>query len=386
MPKIQLTDTAVKALAPPQRGQVTYWDQNIAGFGVRVSQGGRKSFVLVWGTSRKRTTLGTYPAISLKDARNEAKRLISIKTLKKHEPRIIEKSYADARDAYLKDCSERNREKTVADYTRLLNRHFKFGKTLVSEITRDDIASKVARLKHTPTEQLYAFVVLKTFFNWAVQNDYAYENPMRTLRRPIKPAARERVLTANELRIVYARAGSYPHPFGGIVWLLILTGQRKSEIGALKWKWIDRNDKTITFPGTSTKNHRTHTIPYGEQVTLLLEDIPKTSEYLFPAQKKHVRGKPTTVFNGWPKAKREFDKGLDVAPYTLHDLRRTFSSNLSMLGTPIHVTEKLLNHVSGVVSGVAAIYNRHSYMDEMRAAIETYEAYLEDLSSEDGRA
>ena len=83
---------------------------------------------------------------------------------------------------------------------------------------------------------------------------------------------------------------------------------------------------------------------------------------------------------GWAPTKPKFDATLEnVAPYTLHDLRRTFSSCLAALGTPIHVTEKLLNHVSGTVSGVAAIYNRHTYMDEMREAITDYEETLATL-------
>ena len=81
-------------------------------------------------------------------------------------------------------------------------------------------------------------------------------------------------------------------------------------------------------------------------------------------------------FSGWSKAKREFDEGLNFSDYTLHDLRRTFSSNLAKIGVPIHVTEKILNHVSGTVSGVAAIYNRHSYADEMQEAMVNHEKYL----------
>ncbi|HUE45424.1 MAG TPA: tyrosine-type recombinase/integrase, partial [Aestuariivirgaceae bacterium] len=172
-------------------------------------------------------------------------------------------------------------------------------------------------------------------------------------------------------------AGLQPYPFGPIVQLLVLTGQRRSEIAALRREWVNNDERRITFPGTITKNRRTHVIPYGDNVHRILSDLPNVGDDYFPAARTHVRGKPTTVFNGWSKAKAEFSKTLDnVAPWTLHDLRRTLSSTLAALGTPIHVTEKLLNHTSGTVSGVAAIYNRYNYMPEMHTAVAAFEGCL----------
>ena len=85
------------------------------------------------------------------------------------------------------------------------------------------------------------------------------------------------------------------------------------------------------------------------------------------------------TFRGWSKSKREFDALISITGYTLHDLRRTYSSNLARLGVPIHVTERLLNHISGTVSGVAAVYNRYTYADEMREASTAYETHLAKL-------
>ena len=112
----------------------------------------------------------------------------------------------------------------------------------------------------------------------------------------------------------------------------------------------------------------------------MLEAVPLQGDYLFPAARSHVRGKPTTTFNGWSKAKTMLDdKLVSVAAWTLHDLRRTFATNLAALGVPIQVTEKILNHVSGTISGVAAVYNRHTYMDEMREAVGLWEKKLQSL-------
>jgi integrase len=199
---------------------------------------------------------------------------------------------------------------------------------------------------------------------------------------PAATYSRERVLTGEELAAVYTAARDYPYPFGPIVALLVLTGQRRGEVAALRWEWIDTDQRMITVPSSITKNKRAHRFPYGDSVAAVLANLPELNEYVFPSSRGHVRHQPTTVFNGWSNAKVAFDQRLEhVAPYTLPDLRRTFSSNLAALGTPIHVTEKLLNHVSGTLGGVAAIYNRHTYIDEMREAINAYEKHLNSLCS-----
>ena len=102
-----------------------------------------------------------------------------------------------------------------------------------------------------------------------------------------------------------------------------------------------------------------------------------TAQYFFPARGSQV------PFNGWSKCKNALDKKVAITPWTLHDLRRTFATQLAALGTPIHITERLLNHVSGTQSGIVAVYQRHNYMDEMRAAIERYETHLAALLASD---
>jgi integrase len=152
-----------------------------------------------------------------------------------------------------------------------------------------------------------------------------------------------------------------------------LTGQRRGEIGALEGSMVDFMTKTITLPSRLTKNKREHRFPFGTTAEAILCEYHREG-FLFPA------GDTDNSFSAWSKSKTALDKATGTVEWTLHDLRRTFATQLAALGTPIHVTEKLLNHVSGTISGVAAIYNRHAYMDEMRAAIEAYEHHLADLS------
>ena len=156
-------------------------------------------------------------------------------------------------------------------------------------------------------------------------------------------------------------ATAYPFPFGAVVRLLILTGQRRGEIGLLRWHWIDEQKRVITLPAEFTKNRRSHTLPYGQMVADILAELPRTSSYVFPPAHEHLKGAGVTAVNGWSNLKRTFDRLLDnMVPWTLHDLRRTFATNLAALGVRLEVTEKLLNHVSGSFGGIAVgIYQRH---------------------------
>jgi len=374
MPRVNLTDLTVKTLPLPERGQVTYWDDSLSGFGVRVSQGGSKSFVLVHGVNRQRETLGRYPTISLRQARDQAKKKQAEITLGIEQNRSI--SFKDARELFLEDCRSKNKKNTVDYYRKRLDIHFRFGRKRLDEISRTDIQSRIRRSQVSPPEQHHAFVAIRTFLNWALREQFIEISPIAAMKPPGPPKPRERVLSNGELQEVFTKSMQQPYPFGTIVSLLILTGMRRYEVASLEWDWIDRNDRMITLPATLTKNNRTHAQPYGDLVTDVLELIPRTSNYLFPS-----RSGKGTVFNGWGKSKAQIDaKFENVDPFTLHDLRRTFATIHAKIGTPIHVTEKLLNHVAGTISGVAAVYNRHSYLDEMRDAIDQYDSYVAGLT------
>jgi integrase len=255
------------------------------------------------------------------------------------------------------------------EYRRHLTKHFPFSKML-GEVSRSDIMEIVSNLKSRPSEAQHAFIAMRTMMNWAVRRGYLETSPVPSMR--FKASTRARILTEDELRAVWGRAIETGYPYGTIVLLLILTGQRRGEIAGLRRAWI--KDGWITFPIGFTKNKREHRIPLGNFAKIILESIASKTDLLFPA-----RGRTDVPFSGWSKSKKEFDRVLGFSDYTLHDLRRTFSSNLAKLAVPIHVTEKLLNHVSGTVSGVAAVYNRHSYADEMREAMAIYEKYLTKL-------
>ena len=365
---MSLTDLQIKRLKVPDQGQKTYFDASLRGFGVRVSQGGAKTFIVLLGKDRRRRTIGRYPDMSLSEARAIAKKA-QADLLLDNPPHSIEKpkvAFSAARDRFLADCERRNKASTAAEYRRLLLRHFPFDGDL-DDIERPRLSQLIEALHRTPGEQKHAFVAIRTMMNWCVKRGLIDASPVPPISFPV--STRSRILTDDELRSVWLRAEEYGYPYGNIVQLLILTGQRRGEIASLRRSWI--REDGIEFPSGFTKNKREHFMPLGQRAREIIEGVPEGTELLFPA-----RGAKDRPFCGWSKAKPAFDRQLDVPHYTLHDLRRTFSSNMARFGTPIHITERILNHVSGAISGVAAIYNRHSYRTEMRAAVDAYEAEL----------
>lgn len=336
-----LTDLAIKKLPIPKNGQKVYYEPS--GLGVRISQGGTKSFVVQIGNNRRRKTLGRYPQMSLKAARSKACQVIG-----DADPYATIKSSESLIEEFLIQCKRRNKPRTVADYTRILNKHFP--KADIHGIERSTLQRKLVTLSNTPAEQFHTTAVFNTFLNWCMNTGYIEINPLAGLKNQGKLNNRERVLSDKELAAVWSAIPD--DRFGILVKLMILTGQRKSEISHLQFE-----DDIANLPGQFAKNGRDHRFPVGEFTKQIYA--------------------PNTTWNGWSKSKSRLDRASEVSGWTFHDLRRTFATNHARLGTPIHVLEKMLNHVSGTISGVAAVYNRYSYMDEMREACLKYEMWLE---------
>ena len=364
--KIRLTDLAVKKLPLSEAGQVTYWDELTPNFGIRCSARS-KSYIVLLGDRRKRKTLGRYPKMSLAEARKQAKVLISQQAMTPDSGE--ERVYQAVVRAYLDDCEGRVRPNTMKGY-RLYLEGITFAGS-INQVTQAQVIKGIRNNTPSSSSQNYAFTTFKVFFNWAVRRQYLSHNPLSALKRPHKSSPRERVLDDDELKVLLAYCRSVNDRFTQIVELLIYTGQRKGEIANLEWQEVD-GDRLI-LPAVRTKNKREHVVPIGNHAQNLLHRIEGSATYVFGLS---TDDKP---FNGFGKSTKRMLTDTGLGHFTLHDLRRTFATNHARIGTPIHVTERLLNHVSGTISGVAAVYNRHSYMDEMRTAVGECDAYLENI-------
>lgn len=331
--QVKLTDITIRQLPNPEKGHKMYWDTVVPGFGVRVTAKS-KAYFIVYGTERRSKTLGKYPAMPLKTARDEAKRFQVTDTPKQQLQRLT-----DAREAYLRECDTKNAKKTVDQYRLYLE---KVNKQSLSDVTRSDV----------DLNSPHAVMAWKVFFNWCIRNELTDSNPFAHTQAKWK--SRNRVLTDGEIKKVWAY--EFP-PYSTYLKLLLLTGQRVNQFAQFQHSWI--HDDLIHFPAEVMKGGRAHTLPVTPMVADLLD--------------KHQ------PFNGWSKAKSRIDKFVTIPHWTNHDLRRTHSTIQAKLGTPLHVTEAILSHTSGQVSGIAAIYNQYDYLNESRTALVRLEDYVKQL-------
>jgi integrase len=141
----------------------------------------------------------------------------------------------------------------------------------------------------------------------------------------------------------------------------------------LQWSEIDLARKMIVLPPARTKNGRKHELPLSRQALAIIERQPRrnSSAFLF----SDVKG-----FRNWDAAKARLDQRLHIAPWVIHDMRRSAATGMAELGVQPHVIESVLNHVSGHKAGVAGIYNRAKYADEMRLALQRWADHVEAIT------
>ena len=364
---MRLTDVTIRTLKAPAKGAVIFYDDHITGFGIRISEGGTKSFIITHGRRRERETLGRVGVVSLQEARAEAKRRLAEYTLGKERPRT--KSWDEAVTEYLTEVAAKRKPRTHDSYKYALNRHFKYGTTKLSELRPHDLHKNLDRLLNRPAEQQHAFVALRAFIRWAYRKHYLERNPMDRMRAPHPYVPRERVLTDEELKKVWHAAGD--DVFGRIVKMLILTGQREGEVVKLTGSMV--GDDQITIPKWLAKNSREHRLPLGTLAKEVLGSSVSPDTYYFPAVGK---AKP---FGSFATRKRYLDERSGVSNWRIHDLRRTFASGLASIGVQIPVIERMLNHISGSFGGIVGVYQRYNYMPEMRDAIARWEKHVQEL-------
>jgi integrase len=382
------TDLMLRKLTSNGQDRLEIWDARIPAFGVRVSSAGTKTFILMYrhrGRPR-RLTLGRYPVLSLADARTKAtEALLTING--GADPALAEQAVDDptyqfdavATSFVTRHCNVRNKASTAKETERLLNKHFvsAWKKRDVRDIRQSHINEILDALvaDDKPSEANHALGVIKTLFRWCMDRDMIAVSPCMKVKKPAKHGSRARVLSEAELKAVWGVLEPEGYPFGTMTKLLILTGQRRGEVTQMRWSQLDLKAKTWLIPAELSKNGREHLLPLSDHAMAVVKSVPKLdNDLLFPA-----RGNDENVVSGFTRAKNRLDKLSGVTGWTLHDLRRTTATFLGKLDTPPHVIERVLNHVSGSFAGVAGVYNRHPYLDEMQKALQAWGSYLVDL-------
>ena len=371
MRKVALTEISVRAIKAPERGQLTVWDTH-SPLGVRVSQGGSKTFIVMLG-SGKRHVIGRFGIIMLAEARTEARRILAEKTLGIRKI-VSTITFASALSTFLEDHYRDKKPRTEHEAKRLLERHFlpAFRAKALADIGDLEIGRCLDKIKGTPSEQLHAFRAIRTMLRWSTRppRRYIAHSPLEGYQAPSQDRKGTRILSDKELAAVWHAANGQ---FGDMVKLLILWGTRNGETGRLRRSWLEKS--VLTIPGAYTKNKRDHAIPILPIARSILEEQPKGSDYFFPGKS------PGTHFNdgSWGKFKQGLDKTSGVYGWQLRDLRRTFRSNMPKIGVSRELSERLVNHVTGVKTELDEIYDRYEYVEEKRAALRKWEARLHQI-------
>jgi integrase len=372
---MKLTQSVVEKLTPPAgKADFIAWDAALPGFGLRVREGGSRTFVAQYkiGLKTRRLTLGSTKKLTLEQARKEAKKQLANVAAggdpqgeKAKARATATETFKAVTEGFIRHQTGRLRPSTMystrhylLDYCRRLH------DLNIAVITRREVASVLATIAtdHGKVAADRARSALSAMFAWAVGAGLVDANPVIGTNKHAGATSRDRVLSNEELAAIWLAAGD--DSYGRVVKLLILTGQRRDEIADLRRSEI--TDTAIELPGERTKNHRPHVVPLSDPAKAVIEEQLKATHHEFIFGKHRFSG-----FSGFSKAKAQLNAKLPgMKPWQLHDIRRSVATGMAELGIEPHVIEAVLNHVSGHRAGVAGIYNKATYLEPKAKALD----------------
>lgn len=367
-------------------------DAIVQGFGVRRQKDGAYYYLRFRknGVQQMRS-IGRHGSPWTPDtARNEAKRLLGA-VVGGDDPfaqPLTTESFGHEVIRYLERKRQAMKSRAFEEVERHLTNHAApLHRLRLGEIDRRVIAQRLGEIETAsgPVARNRVRSSLSAFFSWAVTEGLLDANPVQGTAKLDEGGSRERTLTPEELRELWAVLDAEPNAqYADITRLLILTGQRREEIGGLRWSEIERG--SIVLPPERTKNSRQHEVPLSRQAKAILERQSKRKGRDF------VFGIGELGFSGWSDCKARLDQALlalrrktnrkakAMPDWRLHDLRRTCATGMAEFGVQPHIIEAVLNHVSGHKAGVAGIYNRARYAGEMRDALQRWADHLDQIT------
>jgi integrase len=357
------------------------WDPELRGFGVR-ARGGGKFYVLKFrsGHTQRWHTIGRHGSPwTPEQARKEARRLLGELATGKiphHGSTPVATAVAGFIEAHCRHL--RSGGQTAA----LLHRHVisRWGARTLGSIGHGDIAMLLREVQGADkTKRIHIAnqvrLALSRFFKWAISE---------ALIPPVNPVAgteprrgeipRERVLTDEEVGKVWETARDWP--YGAVVRLLLATGQRRGEVGGMRWSELDLEGRMWRLPKERTKGNREHTVPLNDLAVAILAGCPRIegNDWVFS-----TRAKPQAGYGGWSRAKAALDVRCGVSDWRLHDLRRTVATGMQAAGVLPHTVAAVLNHSTAGLFGVTAIYLRDRQEEAKRAAMSVWDRRLRDI-------
>jgi integrase len=396
------------ASVKPRSSDWIMWDGGdgaVKGLGLKVTPTGKKIYILKYrmaggrAAPTRRFTIGDSGGWTPKTARIKARALLS-QISDGHDPMLEkQRERVGTMKALVADyikAFEQDGARDAGEAGRIMNRIIvpAWGSRATASIGKADVRYLVKSIhrRGAPVMANRTLSVIKRLFAYAVENDLVEHHPAPTMKPLATEESRHRTLSDSELIEVWRAADSLGWPFGQAVKLMILTGQRREEVGGLAKSEIDRPKGLWSLPPERTKNNQPHDVHLTPQMLAVLDALPNVSKKLY------FTTTGDTPISGWSKAKTQLDAkilagrqeaakaaGMDLdevkpmADWIFHDLRRTMTTKLNELGVSEKVADILINHRAKKKGGVAAVYNRYQYMAERKAALELWCRHFDQL-------
>lgn len=406
MVSTRITKRTVDA-ARPAASNSFIWDEDLRGFGLKVTPAGSKSYILQYRmggreAATKRHTIGKHGSPWAPDsARKEAERLM-VFVRQGVDPSDVERrrrreavtlAFGDYADRFVDLYLKEHWRDSWKEGKRILDKNVKpvFGSRSLATITRADVAELLDSYADRPAMKKNTHSVLRKLFKWAANRGDIASSPIAEMQGPKAVQSRRRVLSHEELVCAWLAAGKLNYPWQPVIRLLIATLQRRDEVAGLPWAELDIENATWELPAERAKNDEGHRVPLNALALNEILAVPRTKRGLL------FTTTGTTAVSGFSRAKRRLDaymlqimktraaeRGEDaedvvLAHWRLHDIRRTGTTNLQALGVQIEVTEAVINHISGSTAGVAGVYNRFKYDPQKRSALEAWNQKLNEI-------
>jgi len=380
-----LTAKTIDALKPAAKRYDVH-DVLCPGLSVRVGKQGLKIWTVKYryGLKQRRLRLGVYPRVSLVQAREKAFEAlrnvdegIDPATRRRQLSLRVEAVCTDFIRQYAKP-----RNSSWLEAERILQRELvaAFGQRDIRDIKRGDILELMdAAIERGSTYQANRILShVRKLLNWCQERGIIEVTPITGLKAPTREQSRDRVLGDDEIKAVLGACAGDVYPYREFAPMLLASAQRRGEVAAMRWSEIDLDARTWVIPAERSKNGKPHVVPLNDFALQLLNGMPRfvDCDLVFTTTR-------TSPISGFSKAVRRVQKRSGTSGWRFHDLRRTAASGMARAGVAPHVIEKVLNHISGSISGVAAIYNRWSHNPEKRAALDAWGSILEQLAQRD---
>jgi len=411
MPHISITQLGAERLRASTT-ETVYWDKNLPGFGLRVSPKGRKSFICQYrvrgakGTTWKerQVVLGTLNFLTVAEARDRARRykaqasegIDPVEQMKASaqaeevQRKANALTFAKLVDRYTAEYLRVNRKPAgVEERLRLLRRWLPaLGDKPASDVCEADILTFVNELLQGRAngrfEADHLVGAVRHMYAWARKHHdpklRRLVNPAANIANRAQPHTRDRVLSHEEIKRLWSACDQVGWPGALIIKLLLLTGQRVNEVAQVPWSELDLTNRVWNLPAERAKNSRAHFIHLSDFAMEIIEGLPliNNSPFVFTMDGSRPFTNTDQLYH-----RVRCLMGEDTAPWQLRDLRRTATTLMAEIGIAPHVADKILNHSTGKISGVAAIYNRFQYLDERKAALNALARFIETLIGRD---